>query len=62
MAKGHDKRYRKLFENHHLVEHLLRSFVGLDFINELDFTKMVTIDKSFIDEKYKEKESDKFIG
>jgi len=59
MVNGHDKRYKKLFENHHLVEHLLRSFVGLRFIKDLDFTNMLSIDKSFIDEKYEEKESDK---
>ena len=59
MVHQHDLRYKKLFENHHLVAHLLKSFVDLKFIQDLDFSNMEYFDKSFIDENYKERESDK---
>jgi len=58
MASEHDKRYKKLFAYPGFMERLLNSFVNEDFVKELDFSTLKRIDKSFISESYKEKESD----
>ena len=54
----HDKRYKKLFSNPILLRELLESFVEEDFIMELDFSTLERIDKSFITDRFQEKESD----
>ncbi len=40
------------------MERLLTSFVNEDFIDNLDFSTLARIDKSFVSESFKEKESD----
>jgi len=54
----HDKRYKKLFSNPVLLRELLESFVEEDFIMELDFSTLERVDKSFITDRFQEKESD----
>ena len=58
MANKHDKRYKKLFSNPLLVEELLTSFVKEDFVHELDYSTLERLDKSFVTDEFKEKESD----
>ncbi len=54
----HDLRYKRLFSNHRLVEELLRSFVPLEFVQDLDFSTLKDARKSFVSERYQERESD----
>ena len=56
--KKHDQWYKKLFSNANLVRELLTSFVNEDFVAELDFSSLSRVDKSFISDEYKERESD----
>jgi len=58
MAQKHDQRYKKIFSNPIFIEKLLVSFVHERFIKDLDFTNMERIDKSFVDNKMEERESD----
>ena len=58
MRKNHDERYKKVFSNPIFIEKLLTSFVHEDFIADLDFKHLDRIDKSFIDDNLKTKESD----
>ncbi len=58
MGNKHDTRYKKLFKNPLLVEELLTSFVHEDFIKELDFSTLDKLDKSFVSDAFKNKESD----
>jgi predicted transposase/invertase (TIGR01784 family) len=58
MASEHDKRYKKLFSYPGFMERLLNSFVDEEFVEDLDFSTLKRVDKSFISEIYKEKESD----
>ena len=58
MANEHDKRYKKLFSNHKLVEELLTSFVDEDFVKELDYSTLERLDKSFVTDEFADKESD----
>ena len=58
MVNKHDRRYKKLFSNPVLLKELLQSFVEEDFINDLDFSSLERLDKSFVTDRFKEKESD----
>jgi predicted transposase/invertase (TIGR01784 family) len=58
MAFEHDRRYKKLFSHPYFVQKLLESFVYEDFIRELDFKTLKRVDKSFVTEDFREKESD----
>ena len=58
MPNEHDIRYKKLFSNPVLMQELLEYFVHEKFIHELDFTTLERLDKSFITDAFKEKESD----
>jgi len=58
MASENDKRYKKIFSNPHVVEELLVYFVHEDFVKDLDFSTLERLDKSFVTEKFQEKESD----
>ncbi len=58
MASEHDRRYKKLFSHPGFMERLLNSFVDEAFVNDLDFSTLKRIDKSFVSENFKEKESD----
>ena len=58
MASDHDKRYKKLFSHPVIVKELLLYFIHEDFIKNLDFSSLERMDKSFITDDFKEKESD----
>jgi hypothetical protein len=58
MAHDHDKRYKKLFSHPVMVKELLLYFIDEDFIKDLDFTSLERMDKSFVTDDFKEKESD----
>ncbi|MBN2736248.1 MAG: Rpn family recombination-promoting nuclease/putative transposase [Spirochaetales bacterium] len=58
MPKFHDIGYKKLFSNPVYLEELLTSFVDEDFIKGLDFSSLQRLEKSFITDDFKEKESD----
>ena len=48
----------KLFSHPGFMERLLNSFVDEAFVKNLDFSTLKRIDKSFVSENFKEKESD----
>lgn len=54
----YDRAYKQLFSNHELFRELLESFVKLDWIKKIDFSKLELVDKTFISEKYAKTESD----
>ena len=58
MSFEHDRRYKRLFSKPYFLQKLLESFVHEDFVHELDFSTLKRWDKSFIDEAFREKESD----
>jgi predicted transposase/invertase (TIGR01784 family) len=58
MPGQHDSRYKFLFSNPLFVKRLLKSFVHEKFVNRLDFSTLQRVDKSFITEDFREKESD----
>ena len=58
MVFKHDRRYKRLFSQPYFLQKLLESFVHEDFISELDFSTLKRWDKSYIDNDFKEKESD----
>jgi len=58
MPGNHDARYKRFFSNPILLRQLLESFVSEDFIKELDFSTLHRVDKSFVTEEFRERESD----
>ncbi len=54
----HDSGYKRLFSNHTIFRQLIESFVEEAWVGKLDFERAERIDKSFINEHYKETESD----
>ncbi len=58
MAARHDARYKRFFSNPVLFRQLLESFVSEDFVRELDFSTLKRVDKSFVTEEFRERESD----
>ena len=58
MSTIHDKGYKYLFSNPLIVKELLQSFVSMDWVQYVDFTKAETIDKSYVTDQYKEYEAD----
>jgi len=54
----HDSGYKMLFSNHEMVRQLLTSFVDEEWIHELEFESLVRIDKSFVSDRFEERESD----
>ena len=58
MPQLHDKGYKRPFSNRTSLRQLLETFVREDWVKEVDFEKGEAIDKTFIDERYRTKESD----
>lgn len=54
----HDSGYKMLFSSHEMVRQLLTSFVDEAWIHELEFSTLERIDKSFVSDKFEERESD----
>jgi predicted transposase/invertase (TIGR01784 family) len=55
---AHDSGYKKLFSNHELVRQLLTSFVNEDWIDNIEYSTLEKIDKSFVSDEFAERESD----
>ncbi len=58
MTTVHDRGYKFLFSNRTIFRQLMESFVDQPWVRQLDFDRAEKIDKSFIDEEYRERESD----
>lgn len=61
MAKKHythDSGYKKLFSNPELVRQLLTGFVKESWINNIDYSTLERIDKSFVSDEFVKRESD----
>ena len=58
MPQLHGKGYKRLFSNRTILRQLLETFVREDWVKEVYFEKGEAIDKAFIDERYRTKESD----
>ncbi len=58
MNNQHDIGYKKLFSNPDMIKGLLTHFVDEDFVTKLDYSTLERLDKSFITDEFKEKESD----
>jgi len=58
MAGEHDTRYKFLFSHPIFVQRLMESFVRERFVRKLDFDSLSRIDKSFVTEDFKTRESD----
>ncbi|MBD3317096.1 MAG: hypothetical protein GF344_15015, partial [Chitinivibrionales bacterium] len=56
--KKYDQWYKKLFSNPVLVRELFTGFVKEDFVRDLDFSTLKRLDKSFVNDEYRERESD----
>ncbi|MDP9751449.1 putative transposase/invertase (TIGR01784 family) [Thermoanaerobacter pentosaceus] len=54
----HDKGYKYLLSHKKVFIELLRSFVKKDWVNEIDESKVIRINKSFILQDFKNKEAD----
>ncbi len=58
MTTIHDSGYKILFSNRTIFRQLMQSFVPQPWVEKLDFDRAEKVDKSFIDEEYRERESD----
>ncbi len=58
----HDSGYKMLFSNHEMVRQLLTSFVDEEWIHELEFGTLERIDKSFVSDRFEERESKSFVS
>ncbi len=56
--KLYDNAYKQMLGNEEIFKELIETFVKLDWVKNIDFTKIEKIDKSFISEEYLNKESD----
>jgi len=54
----HDSGYKKLFSNHELVRQLLTCFVNEVWVNNIEYSTLERIDKSFVSDEFAERESD----
>ena len=54
----HDRGYKYLFSNPLLVKELLESFVGMDWVGRIDFSKAESLNTSFVSDEFKHRESD----
>ncbi len=61
MLKKHnvyDSGYKKLFSNHEFLRQLLTGFVNEEWINEIEYSTVERLDKSFVSDEFVERESD----
>ena len=56
--KFSDRSYKDLFSFPRMVEDLLRSFVPLGFVDQINFSTMKKINASFILEEFQQRETD----
>src|SRR5512145_2178580 len=55
---SHDSVYKKFFSNHRMVRQLLTGFVNEEWINDIEFSTLERVDKSFITDEFIGRESD----
>ncbi|GIW21880.1 MAG: hypothetical protein KatS3mg068_0887 [Candidatus Sericytochromatia bacterium] len=58
LYKIYDRNYREFFSNKFAIKELLETFVNVDLVKYIDFNSVEIINKSFILDSNKEKESD----
>lgn len=58
MKKIHDYGYKFLFSHSGFVRQLLEYFIAMDWVKEVDFSRMERLNTSFVRKSYKNKESD----
>ena len=58
LYKIYDKSYKEFFSSNLSIKQLLESFVNIDLVKYIDFNSIELINKSFILDSNKEKESD----
>lgn len=54
----HDSGYKKLFSNTELLRQLLTTFVNEEWTNDIDYSTLQRIDKSFVTDEFADRESD----
>ena len=54
----HDSGYKYLFSHSGFVKQLLENFIDMQWVKEIDFSKLEKVNTSFIRKNYKNKESD----
>lgn len=54
----HDFGYRKLFSNATIFRQLLETFVNQEWVKDVDFSSCVSLNRSFVSNQYKERETD----
>ena len=54
----HDSGYKLLFSNHTIFRQLIETFVDAPWVKEVDFSRCETVDKSFVSDEFRQRESD----
>lgn len=54
----HDSGYRKLFSNTTIFKQLLETFVNQDWVKDVDFDSATPLNRTFVSNEYKERETD----
>ena len=54
----HDSGYKLLFSNRTIFRQLIETFVDAPWVKEVDFTRCEPVDKSFVSDEYRQRESD----
>ena len=55
---NHDGAYKKIFSHPEMVESLIRDFVPEDWVRELDFSTLKTVNKSFVTDEIRSRADD----
>ena len=56
--KIHDRGYKRLLSQPTIIRQIIETFIEEDWVQQLDFSRIERIDKSFISESYREVEAD----
>ena len=54
----HDSGYKLLFSNRTIFRQLIETFVDAPWVKEVDFNRCEPVDKSFVSDEYRQRESD----
>lgn len=54
----HDSGYRKLFSNKTIFKQLLETFVAQEWVKDIDFSSCKALNRTFVSNEYKERETD----
>ncbi|PKK88563.1 MAG: hypothetical protein CVV64_18350 [Candidatus Wallbacteria bacterium HGW-Wallbacteria-1] len=58
MNKFPDRGYKKLFSHPRMVEDLLKAFVKVDFVEDIDFTTLSRANGTFVTKEFRQREAD----